>query len=93
MLASKVYWQFPAGTVRCLSVRELVRARLSDLDTADSRAAYDGVAASLSYTFLGVAADAEALAAFTAATGNVQESGGKNWTGALRTVASMCAGG
>ena len=46
VLASKVYWQFPKGTVRCLSVRDLVGARLSDFDTADLRAAYDDAAAS-----------------------------------------------
>ena len=61
------------GTVRCLPVRDLARARLSDINTADSQAAYDGAAASFGYTFLGVADEAATTAAFKAATGTVQE--------------------
>ena len=64
ILSTKVYWRFPAGAVRCLSVRDLVRAHLADLDAAETRDAYDAVASSLGYTCLGYAEDASALEAF-----------------------------
>ena len=73
VLASKVYWRFPVGMVRCLSARDLVTARVSDLDQAETREDYEHVADSFGYTYLGVAVDAAALDDFKAATVTLQE--------------------
>eukprot|EP00974_Lingulodinium_polyedra_P008726 834639-Lingulodinium_polyedra.AAC.1 len=61
VLAAKVFWRFPAGALRCLSVRDLRRARLAELDEAETREAYERVANAYGYTFLGVATDSAAL--------------------------------
>ena len=43
ILATKVYWRFPAGAVRRLSVRDVVRVGVADLDAVETREAYANV--------------------------------------------------
>ena len=73
ILSTRVYWQFPAGAVRCLSVRDLTRSRLRNLAATETRTAYEGVAAAFGYTFLGHADDPSALESFAQASGTWQD--------------------
>jgi len=61
ILDCKVYWQFPNGTLRCLSVKEVHALSEEDLLQPQSLEEYSHVAESLGYQYLGGGCDVTAL--------------------------------
>lgn len=63
LLDENVYWRFPGGVVRCLSVRALDAISATDLKVSETEADYQRIALQLGYEYLGGGCDVTELLA------------------------------